>query len=1142
MFRSFGSALVLRLWLIFVTAVSCFGQAFTGNLTGLITDPAGGVIPGAMVKLRNASTSEERQTQTGAEGRYTFSQLLPGIYELTANATGFKTFIQRNITLLANQSAELNLSLQVGDMTQSIEVSEAALQLDTQTANQSVTLGRDMVLNLPTNARNPMVLVHSTAGVTALRTGISSATQDQNHDRFGLNGGRGTSSLVLLDGVSATTNTNWNGLLYSPSVDSVQEVQVNRNSFDAQFGRSGGGVVSIVTKGGSSEFHGSAFEFLRNSALDANSWANNRSGLKNPIFQRHQFGGNFSGPIWNEKRLFFFAGYEGLRQGTPSTTITTLPTELERAGDFSQTFNPNGTLSAIYNPFSTRPNPSGAGSVRDAFPGNRIPASMMDPVGVKTVALYPSANNPGDPITRARNYTATGKGVAVTDRGDFRIDWARSEKHTMYGRYSRAFRLDNLPPAGVWISSAGTGPIHGNRRYHLTIGNTFVLSPTLVVNVLAGHGLWTERQRSDFFGRDGTEIGLPASLVAFFDAKTIPQFFPAGYSNISYARDLNNHSRVDNVQVNVTQERGAHSIKFGFTWESGKQTGGAVWAPEFNFSRGMTSGPTAATNSTTSGNSIASLLLGTGSGGRLQKPVQTASNDVYYGVYIQDTWRIGRRLTLSPGLRYEVQRPPTDRYNRGSFFDPNVENPLSARTGMPLRGGLVFLSADNRFPWDTDWTDFAPRIGVAYKITDRLVLRTGYGIFYPLVRGGINMTGYSATTPWLTSRGGDGINPQDLLRNPFPDGLIPIVGSSQGLLTNVGLGVGSNERRYPSGYLQNYSLDLQYELGRGTIIQAGYAGHQGRKLGYGIGLNDNQLRPEFLALGTALDQHVENPFFGHITSGNLASRTVPRHRLMREFPQFDAVTRASNTPGGSSSYNALVASLRKQVSRGLMLLATYQWSKTIDDLAEAEPGLSDGFRNYKDVSIERAISAHDVPHSLVTTFVYDVPVGKGRRFGNALPGAAQWALGGWQVSGIVRFQSGLPFRVTAPSTISQYGFGAQHPNLLNARDLKLDKRTPERWFNTAAFTAPAPYTVGSAPRRVTELRSAGAKHADIAVMKNFRPVERYNIQFRAEFFNLTNTPQFGEPNGSFGGNTFGTVSGTFNVPPRSVQLGLRVDF
>ncbi len=1127
-----------------LAASVCFAQTFTANLTGLVTDPGGGAIPGVSLKLTNTATNEARQTTSGAEGRYTFSQLLPGNYALTAEATGFKAFIRSGIELRASQSGAVDVALQVGEVSQRVEVASSIVQLDTQTANQSVTLNRDMVAALPTNVRNPFVLVHATAGVTAPATGISQSVADQNHDRFGFNGGRSTTTGILLDGVSVTTGNGWNGLIYSPSVDAVQEVQIIRNSYDSQYGRSGGGVVSVVTKGGGARYHGTVFDFLRNSVFDANSWINNRGGNARPMFQRNQYGANFSGPIWKSKRLFFFANYEALRQGSPANSTVTLPTERERAGDFSQTRNPNGTLSLVYNPFSNRANPNGAGVARDAFPGNVVPASLFDPVGVKAVALYPQANRAGNAITQALNYSATGKSVNVSDRADIRVDWARSEKHTIYGRFSDAWRIQGRP-AAIWQSFTTTGPISGNPRYQTMIGNTFVPNPTWVINVLAGHGRWNERQRANEFGRTGAELGLPGALVGQVDIPNLPQFYMTNYSNIGHSRDLNNYSRTDNFQVNVTKERGVHSIRFGFAWESNKTTGGSQFAPEFTFNRDMTSGPVAQIGATTSGNAVASLLLGTGASGNLQKPVLGASNRLYYAGYFQDTWRIGRRLTINPGIRYDIQRGPTERFDRYSNFHYAVDNPLGARVGFPLKGGLVFLDSKNRASWDTDWFNFAPRLGISYKLNDKMVVRTGYGIFYPQVLGNGDMTGFSATTPWVPSVGGDGINPQDPLRNPFPNGLVPALGRSAGLLTNAGLGAGSFQRHHPDPYMQNFSFDIQYEVSRSTVVEIGYAGHQGRKLSYGVGLNDNQLDPALLSMGATLTQQVPNPFFGFIATGALSGRTVPRQRLLRPFPQFDSVNRSGAIGGGSSSYNALLMKLTKQFSSGLMLMSSYQWSKAIDNIGETEPnpgGAADGYRNNRDISIERSLSAHNLPHSFVTAFVYDLPVGRGKALGGGMGGLLNVIAGGWQTAGIVRFSSGLPVRMTAPSQISQFGFGVQLPDIKNGNDVAVDRRTPDRWFNTAAFTAPAPFTVGNSPRRLPLLTAAQQKNADVSLMKNFRWRERVRVQFRAEAFNLTNTPQFGWPDTAFGSNTFGVVSSTMNIGPRNIQFGLKADF
>src|SRR5260370_525470 len=293
-----------------------FGQTFTANLTGVATDPAGADIPNVTVKLENIATHEKRETTTWGEGRFTFSQVLPGLYQIQAEAPGFKAHVQRNINLIAGQSAAVNFSMEIGEFSQRVEIGAAVVQVDSQTANQSITLERAMVLSLPTNLRNPMTLVHATAAVTAPATGISQSVADQNQDRFGLNGGRSTTTGVLLDGVNASAGNSWNGLLTSPALAPVSEVQRIRNAYDAQYGRSGGGIVSIVTKGGSADFHGTAFDFLRNSVLDANSWSNNRAGLPKTIFQRNQFGGNFAGPIWRSKKLFFFGGYDRRRQAS----------------------------------------------------------------------------------------------------------------------------------------------------------------------------------------------------------------------------------------------------------------------------------------------------------------------------------------------------------------------------------------------------------------------------------------------------------------------------------------------------------------------------------------------------------------------------------------------------------------------------------------------------------------------------------------------------------------------------------------------------------------------------------------------------------------------------------------------------------
>jgi hypothetical protein len=1125
--------------LVLSPAQIAWSQAFTGTITGTVTDPNGASIAGADVGIRNEATGDVRHAKTGGDGQYVFSQIPPGTYEITAELAGFRKSVQTGAVLRVNQTLENNISLQIGEVNQTVEVTAAVSMLDTMSANRSVTLDQQTVLDLPVNARNPFALVHVNAGVIAVRTGISQATQDQNHNRFSMNGGRGQAGLTLIDGVPAAA-VDWGGLIASPSVDSVQEVNIARNQFDAQFGKSDGGVVNMITRGGSNDFHGSLFEFLRNNVLDANSWANNRAGQPRVSFQRNQFGGAIGGPLWRSRKLFFFTTYEGLRQGSPGTNISTVPTELQRRGDFSQTFNANGSLAVIYNPFTTRPNPNGSGFLRDPFPGNRIPENLINPIAQRVVALYPLPNAPGDPGTNARNFVKTGKTVTTNDRVDLRLDWAKSEQMFFFGRLTKAWQ-ENVAPT-FFGNGADTNFSDVNPRHQVVIGTTYTPTPTWVLNLLIGSGRWRENQNSPSKGMNATVLGFPTSLVSQFQTETLPEFTSQGYSTLNNRRFLNVARETHNVQLNITNERGAHSLKFGWISELARLNNTDFNTPTFGFSRGLTSGPNATAASTTTGDAIASLLLGTGSGGSAPVNAATATTAMYHGAYFQDSWRATRKLTLHLGLRWEVQPGRTERYNRFNYFDFDAPSPLAGPTGLPLKGGLRFVTEDDPRVWETSWLNLAPRFGMAYKITDRLVFRGGYGMFYPQSGGG-GRDGYATSTTWVSTVGGTGIEPAALLSDPFPSGLNQPIADSRGLLTQVGESVNAFQRNHPLGYVQNYSADFQYEITSGMVFEIGYTGSQGRKLLFGAGQQANQLHPSFLSLGPALDQPVPNPFQGVITTGALSGATIPRHRLLRPHPQFLGVNLSSDTPGASSSFNALVARYQWRMGANLNLLTTYQWSKAIDNASEWQGWeVGDTLRNFYDLESDRSISAHDIPHSFVNALVYELPVGKGRKFGSDMHPVANAVLGGWQFSTIVRLSSGLPLGFTAPNTLSAYGFQTQRPNISDLKAAALPNPTPDRWFNTEAFTAPGQFEIGNAPRWFPNIRFGPTRHADFAILKNFRWGERVKTQFRGEAFNVTNTPQFGRANTTLGNPDFGRVSGTTNVGPRNIQLGLRIQF
>jgi hypothetical protein len=492
--------------------------------------------------------------------------------------------------------------------------------------------------------------------------------------------------------------------------------------------------------------------------------------------------------------------------------------------------------------------------------------------------------------------------------------------------------------------------------------------------------------------------------------------------------------------------------------------------------------------------------------------------------------------------------PRTERYNRFNYFDFGAANPLSKQTGLDLKGGLVYDTADDRGLWKTDAMNWAPRIGMAYKVTDKLVARTGFGMYYPPTVAVSNGTtdGFSTNTPWVASQSNAGIFPANPLSDPWPQGLNQPVGSSQGLTTLVGNGINAFQRLHPSGYVLSYSFDLQYQISQSAVVELGYSGTQGRKLLLGSSYNLNQLDPKYLSLGTALNDQVANPFFGIIPSGPLAGATVPRNQLLRPYPQFTNVTLSGDTPAATAHFNALNAKYNQRFSEGLSALITFQWSKAIDNSSETQAWeIGDVLRDRTNLAADRSISGHDLPRSLVATLVYELPVGKGKKFGAKMNNVANAVAGGWQISTITRFADGLPLQFTASNTLSAYGFNVLRPNITNLADLRNMDQTPDHWFNTSSsvISSPAPFTLGSAPRWASNLRYGSLKQADVALVKNFRYGEFLKAQLRAEAFNLGNYVQFGRASTTVGASDFGKVTGyAAGGGPRNIQVALRVSF
>ncbi|NYF78879.1 TonB-dependent receptor [Granulicella arctica] len=1142
----FLRALTLVLLLVgAVLSVPLQAQTFTATITGTVTDPSGAAVHNVVVEVKNSGTNEVRHITTDGNGRFAAPQLMPGIYSLTVTADGFKSFTESGIELQGNQVSDHTANLELGSSQQTVEVTASTVAIDSETANREVTIGAEQVQDLPTSFRNPLFLVQSTAGVVAVRTGLSAYTTDQNQNRFSLNGGRDESAAILVDGASIVA-PDLGGAIASPTQDAVSEVQVQRTAYDTQFTHTDGGVVSMITKRGSNTLHGGVFEFIRNNHLDANSWDNNRVGIARPLFQRNQFGGNLGGAIFKDK-LFLFGAYEGLRQGQPQTYVDTVPTALERTGDFSQSLNPDGTLDVIYNPFTTvASSTSASGYTRTAFPGNKIPASMLSAVGLQAAALYPLPNATSTSLSNSSNYAASTKVVSNYDKFDIRGDYIINAKDSLFGRVTKAWQLNGIP---TFFHNAGDNQQGENDyRYETIFGNTWVPNDRWVINTLVSYGRWTEVDTTPSYGHPGTEIGLPSATVSEFQAPILPQFNLENFAQLGYSAYSFSPHETEGLQLNVSHEFHGHSLKFGWSGEIQRLYPSTVSSANFTFNRGLTSGSDAATDSTATGNSIASLLLGTGSTGDAPNQTKLDLQQLNWGWYVQDSWRVTNRLTLSGGVRYDIQGARTERLNRLNNFSLDAVSPLATTTGLPLKGGLVFANASHRGLWDTDYTNFDPRFSIAYKANEQLVFRAGYGVFNPptyVVSGDAQRSsdGFSSDTTWNSTQGNAGFIPENLLDNPFPQGLTQPTGSSAGLLTQVGQIVNAALSHHPTPYMQVYSADFQLQISPSGTFEMGYAGTQGRKLLYGVYTNLDQLPSQYLSLGSQLNATVANPFAGSITSGALSGATIPYWRTLVHYPQFSSVNLLAGTPGSSSSFNALTAKYNQRFSNGLNALLTYQWSKAIDDTSETNGWeVSDALRDTFNHRLDRSISAHDIPQAFVGTILWDLPFGRGRSFGSNLNRYVDSVIGGWKLTTIVRLSSGMPLQFTADNALANYNYMVTRPNVTSVGDLKLQKRTIGEWFNTAALSSAGTTSLGNVPRFVSNVRRSPTRDADMALEKNFPLYRETRLQIRAEAYNVSNTPQYAAPDTHLGDGNIGQITGTTNVGPRTLQLGARIDF
>lgn len=1158
----------------------CFAQSFTSSITGTVTDPTGAPVQGAAIELKDMATDDVRQATSASNGSYQFTNLSPGTYQITATSAGFQSFVRQNLVLQANTGAHVNVSLELGNTQQKVEVTGSAVLLDTETANTSATLDRQLLSALPNGTRTPLNFVFAVAGTTRGPAGQTqtNGTLDQNASQFGINGGRTGEESILIDGAQSTA-LDWGGLIVSPLQDSVQEQQIIENTYDAQYERGGAGVVTLITRGGSNTFHGEVYDYLQNSALNANSWSNNRNGAPKGAFKRNQFGGNVGGPILKRANLFFFGGYEGLRQPyTASSGLQTVPTAAERAGNFAGALNADGSPNLIFNPFTTVQLPGGT-FTRQPLPGNVIPPNLINPVGQKMVNLYPLPNRPGQGPNQINNFFAQGAGNNKNDKMDTRVDWEQSSNHRMFVRWSDRFRQDITNPC-FFCTGGDSGVNEHDNGFQVVLNDTITPSPTWVINSFVSYSRWQEAHIAQTLGvADASTIGLSPSL---FQAPVLPGISVQNYASLGvvFADPFDVYTRYSNtIGMNLTKVFSKHTLKFGGNFDdlrinnTTESNGVNSGTPAFSFGSALTScdpnpagGPCVASNigSSVTGNAIASMLLGTSSGGGQSINIDPAMGIHVFGGYIQDQWRVTSRLTVNVGVRYENQRPATERINRLAYFNTTVLNPISSAIGFPVHGGFEYagINGNDRYAWPPNNKDFAPRAGIAFKITDKLVARVGAGIFFLPASAMLSFdnpngqfVGFSSSTTYNATTQ-NGYAPLNLVSNPFPSGINQPTGSSQGLLTQVGEGPGQiwPKAPHPTPYSEQWSFDLQYQLSSHSVLQIGYAGNRGRKLLYGNpNINADQLPDQYLGLRSQLDKLVPNPFFGVLDPSTQlgSSNTIAFNQLLRPFPEFSYLGWTRSLPGARSSYNALNVKYNHSFSSGLSALITYRWSKALDNGPEDFVGWGTGnqWRDSYNTMLDYNISTHDVPQSFATALVYDLPYGRGKRWGNDAPGIVKEVLGNWQLSGIVNIGSGLPLYPgvfwSYNNPLGAYGFpGSQLADLVG--NPVPSNRTPNSWINPAAYTAPPDnWTLGNAPQRMTQLRERAQRNVDLSIAKNFGG-EHYQAWLRGEFLNAFNYAQYTlSPFNSFPlcvtCGDFGDLNST-ETNPRTIQLSLKLSF
>ncbi|MCL4401728.1 MAG: TonB-dependent receptor [Acidobacteria bacterium] len=1075
---------ILRLFVCAVSSLACWAQTATVN--GIVSDTSKAVVVGARVEIVNLETALRREVQTNNVGAFSITLLPVGRYKMAATMAGFGPADIPEIKLDVNQVARVDFTLKPGVIASTIEVTATAALLDSETSTVGQVISNKSIVEMPLNGRNYLSLATLTAGTSPDQGGRTKA-----EGGFSAGGAHAYQMNVQVDGLDNNTIYSGGPIGYEaqavkPSIDAVGEFKVITNNLSAEYGGRMGGTVLVNIKSGTNEIHGALYEFLRNDKLDGTNFFANRSGAGKPEYRQNQFGAAFGGPIRKDK-TFIFGSFEGTRIRTGTNAIRTVPTTLEREGNFTE-------VRPIYDPLTTKG--AGASMTRQMFPGNIIPKSRWDPLFPALLALYPQPIN----NNVVNNYYFSGTNRNDWNNYDFKGDHNFNDSNRLSIRYSRRDKdkFDNGPlPMPADGGMATTSAIHSNS----VVGSYIrTLNPSTTNELRLGQS----RMPTDFdipydkplFDQYGIK-GIPKTNRATSNNHGLTRFTPNGYAELGSRSYWPNTNNIFVTQFNdvLFHSAGKHGIKAGFEYKHTNlfRNAARFARGQMAFNREFTADPK---RRAATGDGLAEFMLGWVSGGSLGNENGENLRVNNLAAFIQDDVKLSSRLTVNLGLRYDIFFAPT-------FPDGGVTNFVLdySQTGANARLKMLRPKDAGDCGCEQNLHNFGPRLGMAYRMGSKTVLRSGFGIIFAQTDSYSEQAGrWSNQSPDFVEYSLatlDRVNPIMTLQRGFPAVQLPateVPGPAK-------VGIGTQDPRMPDQYSEQWFFDVQRELPFDTLMTLGYSANTAHKLI--VGLNYNL-------------PHGPDP-------APIASRRI--------FPYYNGVNR--QMPMGNSSYNALLWKIEKRFSRGLTFLSAFTWSHAIDDVPEVGNGGYSSVDPWR-VSLNRGNSYNDVRRQWAFSATYELPFGKGKAL-LSRGGVLNALFGGWQLAGLASMRSGLPFTVTTSGGITNAG-GQDRPNRIADGTLPAGQRSIDHWFDTSAFVAQPQYTYGNSGHNI--LFGPGMRNIDLSLSKSFSITESKHIQFRAESFNFTNTPSFGQPGANITALGVGQITGTTSEP-RRIQFGLK---